>query len=310
MSMKRFGILTVAICVVLLFIGSASAAVLVNATPETYGISSTTIVSCDGMVTDCTDYTLEHSNQFLDGAPLKSGEVYGASSYRSYIVTLKGDTSLEKTAKFNDKNQITDGKNVDVTTLLTFESDGGVAVGEESIAQFNTGQAGKVAGTGYMCVFNSAVDKKIAPFNELSIMGSKFNVDNIDMSTKASSTNTASVIEVPSKTSYVISAEGSGDISAYMSVFAQDGRGDGTYVVTPATTITQVVTPVKEDKEEHKFYTSNKKPSNKPLKTITIDVPAVISPITPSAETFYHDYTSASGNFVFYKSMGYTSGIV
>lgn len=301
--MKRFGILTVAICVALLFIGSASAAVLVNATPETNGISVETIVSCDGIVTDSSQYTLEHSNQFLDGAPLKSGEVYGVSSYDSRLVALKGTTSLVKVADFNDKSQVTDGQNIDVTTLLTFESDeGGIASGDENVAQFNAGQAGIVIGDAKLCPFTEDTDETVSPFNEYTIMGSRFNVNTIDMSTVVGSTNTADTIDIPSKTSYVISAEGSGDISAYMNVFAQDTRGDGTYVITPATTVKK---PVKEDKEdkEHKY---KDKPTEK---TITVDVPAVMSPVTPSAVTSYRDYTSASGKFVFYKSMAYTSGM-
>jgi hypothetical protein len=148
-KMKRFGILTLAICVALLFVGSASAAVLVNATPETNGISVETIVSCDGIVTDSSQYTLEHSNQFLDGAPLKNGEIYGVSSYDSRLVALKGTTSLVKVADFNDKSQVTNGQNIDVTTLLTFESDiGGFAVGDENVAQFNAGKAGIAATPG------------------------------------------------------------------------------------------------------------------------------------------------------------------
>lgn len=294
--MKRFGILIAAICVALLFVGSATAAVLPNETAETNGITSTTIVFCDGIVTESTQYCLEHSNQYLDGAPLKGGEVYGVSSYNSRILAVKGETSLVKTANFNDKDQLNDGNNVDVNTEFYFDAaDSGRANGEESVAQFNAGSAGQVVGDSQMCPFAEDDNEIISPFNEYTLMGSSFDVRQINMMTDASSTTTAATVDIPSKTSYVVNAEGAGSISGYMNVFAQDSRGDGTYVVTPETTITKKVKDT-----NYSCYNPKEK---------TITVPAVISPVTPSAVTSYHDYTSAYGNFRFSKTMSYTSGI-
>ena len=307
MSTKIFGVIAISIVSLMLFVGAVTAAVLPNATPETNGISSITVIECDGLVTMNSDYTVEHSNQFLDGAPLESGEVYGAASYNSRMIGLKGVTSLVKTASFNTQNQVTDGQNIDVTTLLYFDSDeGGIAVGDESIAQFNAGQAGLVVGDSQLCPFTDSTDETVSPFNEYSEMGSHFNVNTIDMVTSAGATTTAATIDIPSKINYNVAASGIGDISAYMNVFAQDGRGDGTYLVTPEKTTTVVIKEDKEDKNPK--FTYGKDGKDHKDKTVTTVTPAVWSAPTPSSVTTYHDYSSASGKFTFAKIMTWSSG--
>lgn len=318
--MKSFGILFAVVCV-LLFVGAASAVVLPNATAETNSISSTTSVECTGIVMSSSDYSLEHSNQMLDGAPLQGGEMYGASTYSSQMIAMNGDTSFVKVANFNNENQLTNGKNVDVTTILTYDaSTGGLATGSESIAQFNAGQAGQVLGDEMLCPFGDDDTQIISPFNTMTVMGSNFNVYNVDMTTVAGSTTTAATVDVPSSTSYVVDATGAGDITAYIDVFAQDARGDGTALVTPETSEYNVLFPASTKTvttEGHfeyinrclKWIPGTTTTVTTPEVGVTTVTPAVYTPTTPSANTWYHDSTTASGQFVFTKAMQFTSGI-
>jgi hypothetical protein len=97
-----------------------------------------------------------------------------------------------------------------------------------------------------------------------------------------------------------------------MSVFAQDARGTGQTLVSDAKTVKTVVpgytTTVKTyDRCGHVIKTETKTVKDQ---TITTKVPAVYTPVTPSAETSYKESSTAMGQFTFAKSFQYASGIV
>jgi hypothetical protein len=333
--MKTFSAIVIGLAMLLAFAGVATAAVLPPATNETQGITSTTVVQCDGIVITSANYANENSNQVLNGAPLAAKEIYGASAYNSQMIALNGATSLVKVAKFNTKNQVIDGKNIDVATDLLFTGeDGGFVTGDESIAQFNAGQTGTKAGDVMLCPFSSTPDSVIPPYNEAVVMGSKYDMYYGTVATQAGATTTAKTGDVPSNTQYSVTADGAGSITAYMSLFAQDARGNGTSLVTPASTTkipgkttTTVVTPgtttvvtvpghyEKDGRCEVWVPTKTTTVTTKDItstvttKDQTINNPAVYTPVTPSAVTSYKESTTAMGKFTFAKVYGYTSGI-
>ena len=329
--MKPTYVILIGVILSLALIGSASAAVLVPATNETQSITSTTVVACDGIVLSSASFSNENSNQVLNSPPLAAKEIYGASAYNSQMIALNGETTLVKVAKFNTKNQVIDGKNIDVATDLLFDgTDGGFVTGDESIAQFNAGQTGTKASEVMLCPFSSTPDSVIPPYNEAVVMGSKYDMYYGTVATQAGATTTAKTGDVPSNTQYAVDATGAGSISAYMSVFAQDARGDGKSLVTPESTTkipgsktTTVITPGKTTTvtvpghwecfkwipEKTTTTTTKDVTCTVTTKDQTIKNPAVYTPVTPSAVTSYKESTTAIGKFTFAKAYGYTSGI-
>lgn len=325
MSTKLFGVLAMSLVCLMLFAGAASAVVLPNQTQETNGISSSTVITCDGIVIDTINYGLEHSNQMLNGAPLESGEVYGVATYSSNLVAMNGESFLVRDASFNDQDQVTDGKNLDVVTDLSFDaSTGGLAAGSESVAQFNAGREGQVLPELQLCPFGEATSQKISPFNTMVVMGSQFNVQNIDLTSTVGATTTAGSVDVPGKTDYVVSATGAGDLTTYMNVFAQDARDTGSELISPETSEYTVLFPetttdvtvwghfenVGSDRcPKFKWVPTTTTTTTSPEIGTTTVTPAVYSPITPSANTQYQESTTVSGTFAFYKALSFTSGI-
>jgi hypothetical protein len=290
--MKKLSLLFAGLAVLVACTGFAMAAVLPNATLETNGISSTTVVECDGVVLSTATYSSEQSNQVLNGAPLAAKEVYSSGAYISNYVGLNGKTSFVKTIDTNTKNQVLNGQNIAVSTELTYEGgEGGFATGTESIAQFNAGQAGTKTGDATLCPFTQTKDTQIPPFNEQVEIGSRFMLYDGDVYTTAGATTIGSTADVPSQTEYTFDAAGNGMANVYMKVSAQDARGDGKTLVIP-----EKVIPAVKDKCGKVII---------PEKTI----PAVYSP-APSSEIHYSENTMALGSFIISKALGYSSGIV
>jgi hypothetical protein len=331
--MKHITKILMALVIALAFVGAASAAVLPNSTLETQTITTSTIVQCDGIVITSANYANEQTNQVLNGAPLAAKEVYGASAYNSQMIALNGETTMVKNVNLNTKNQVTTGKNIDVTTDVLFTgADGGFVTGDESIMQFNAGQAGTKTGDVTLCPFTSTKDSTIPPFNEAVVMGSKYDMYYGTIATEAGATTIAGTADVASNTQYAISATGAGSLTAYMNVFAQDARGTGSNLVSPEKTTTipgqttkTVITPGTTTVTKtpaivicgkvivpEKTTTVTTDPVVKTVitKDQKVTTPAVYSPVTPSAETSYKESTTVNGRFTIAKSFGYTSEIV
>ena len=292
--MKYFKILGIAALIMVLSIGFVSAAILPNATPETQGISTQTVVQCTGLVTNSEQYASQDSNQILNGAPLASGEVYGQSVYTSDLVAVNGATSLVKSMDLNTKNSVQGTDNVKTNQVLNFVGgNGGQAIGSESASIFNAGQATSSKDQ-FLCPFTASTTTTVPPFNENVAVGSHFDAYNIQENSQTGITSVAATGDVPSSLSYNIGASGTGSINTYMNVLAQDARGNGQVLITPAKTTT---IPATKDKCG-KVIT--------PAKTVT--TPAVYA-TEPSSDIQYSEKTSAMGNFVFSKAMGYTSQV-
>lgn len=276
--MKKLSILVIALAMLMAITGIASAAVLPNATPETQGISTSTVIQCDGLVLTDEHYASELSNQVLDGAPLATEEVYSQSTYNNRISAVKGVTTYVKTIDANNKNQLVTGENVATAQTLLFS--GASVTGEESAAIFNAGQA--TSGTEkFMCPFTSAATTTVPPFNEMAIMGSHYGATQLSATSQVGITGVAKTGDVPSTIHMNLEATGVGSIGTFMGVNAQDARGTGQTLITPA----------------------------KVDKCGKVTKPAVYSPVTPSSVVQYHESTTAMGTFVFGKNMQYTSGV-
>jgi hypothetical protein len=293
--MKTIGIICIAFVALVALTGVAMAAVLPNATPETQGISTSTVVQCSGIVLSSENYASELSNQQLNGAPLAAAEVYGQSTYSGSLMAVKGVTTFVKTVDLNDKNQVLGGTNVKTNQVLDFAGyNGGQAVGDESATIFNAGQAtsGKEQ---FLCPFTSAATTTVPPFNEAVIMTSHFDVTDIQENSQVGILGVAATGDVPSTINYNIGATGTGSIGTTMGVFAQDARGTGQALITPAKTVT---TPAVKDCRGKVIV---------PAKTTT--TPAVYGPVTPSSQIQYSEKTTAMGQFTFGKTMSYTSQV-
>jgi hypothetical protein len=325
--MKTFSVLILGLVALLALTGMAAAAVLPNATPETQGISTTTYIECVGFVSSSEQYSSQLSNQALDGAPLATGEVYSASTYSGYLNAVKGETILVKTVDLNNQNQAGTGKNVAIAQMV--ESEGGRIVVDEDASIFNAGQATSGT-TQFLCPFTSASTAIVPPFNEAVVMGSHIDAGTVSSASETGIVSVAKTGDVPSTINMDIAASGSGIISTYMGVNAQDARGTGQTLIAPekttkipGKTVTNVVTPgttTTETVEGHWscFKWIPEKTTTVTTKDVTetvttkdqkVTTPAVYSAVTPSSTIKYTERSSAMGDFTFVKNMRYTSQV-
>ena len=302
--MKLVKVLSIFALLAVLSVGAVSAAVLPPATPEAQTISTQTVIQCDGIVQSTEQYTGMDTNQVLNGAPLATGEIYSQNTYSNQITAVNGQTTYVKTIGVNDQNQVGTGKNVATSQVLTFT--GAAVVGDESASIFNAGQATS-SKDAFLCPFVASTTTTVPPFNEAVVLGSHFDATNLNQNSQLGITSVAATGDVPSSINYNIGATGSGSIGTYMNVLAQDARGDGKSLVSAATTKTipgQTVT-VKTYDSCGKVKTT----TTTTTKDQVVQVPAVYTPVTPSSQVQYSEKTSAMGNFVFGKTLGYTSKV-
>jgi hypothetical protein len=152
-------------------------------------------------------------------------------------------------------------------------------VASESVFAFNAGKATK--GDNSLCPF-SVVDNN-SPFNTMILMGSKLDVSDISFASQVNTINIAKTQDVPLDVYYNIAGEGTGSINAYMTVNAQDARGNGTK---------QVVVGF-----------------NKPVCKTQKPSPVYASQTVPSSELRYTETSTAIGTWNFAKEMHAQSGV-
>jgi hypothetical protein len=297
--MKRLSIIVMALVISLALIGAASAVVLPPQTNETNTNYIVTSVQCDGVVMGSSTVTMETSNQLLNGPPLQGGEVYGVATYQSHIMA-DGQVDLQKIMEVNTANSLVGQSNIETDGQLTFVGNtGGIASGSEDILTFN---AGNPSGTNSMlCPF--ATEKDGSPFNTMAEQGSRYVITMGQISSQSEATAIAGSSDVPLSLLYNIDGTGSGLISAYENVFAQDTRGSGTYVVTPAKNGKPDKDPKyssygKDNNNDHNDNDNDHKPT-----------PAVISAVYPAGNLRIHDTLMVDGLFSFHKSYAFTSGV-
>jgi hypothetical protein len=229
--MKYFKILGIALCMLMLTVGMASAVILPNATTETTSNGVITSVQCNGVVLASEEYATEQTNQALDGAPLAKGEVYGAAVYTNKLMAVNGATSFVKTTDVNSKNSLLGQSNIATSQQLAFVAgNGGQATGAEQISTFNAGTT--TAADKTLCPFTNADAKPNSPFNTMVQDGMTFDVTQVQLATQVSATTLGKTSDIPLSVNYNVDAEGQGTITAYTNVFSQDSRGDGTVTKT------------------------------------------------------------------------------
>ena len=240
---------------------------------------------------------------------------------------MKGETVFTKSVDLNNQNQVGTGENVAIAQQV--ESDGGRIVVDEDASIFNAGQATK--SVPFLCPFSNTGDGIVPPFNEAVVMGSHIDAGAVSSASETGIVGVAATGDVPSMIHMDLAATGSGIVSTYMGVNAQDARGTGTQLVTPekTTTIpgsktTTVITPGTTTVTKtpaviicgkvivpEKTTTVTTDPVTKTVTTKDqkVTTPAVYTPVTPSSDIRYSERTNVQGTFTFAKNMQYTSQV-
>ena len=238
-------IMAVAAIVLLAFIGSATADIPVNATPETKGITVTTNINAQGTVTASDSLTWQQSSDALNAPPLieagtednpnSTGEVQYTAGYTEQTLAVQGVTSYTKTTAVDTANKIADKNNIAANKIVTFiaANEQGRMTSSEDIlvdgAGAITSSADKI-----LCPFGTQPSGYFPPFCNVVMTGSKVDVSLASVSTSASERFVAATADVPVVQAYsisvkgVTSSEGSADAigsaSAFMTAHLQDGR--------------------------------------------------------------------------------------
>lgn len=340
-------IFAVAMFFLIACVGMANATYLPNETPATQGISTTTAVSCNGVVFESEEYLNTVSNGYDPlTPPLGKGEAVSINSFTQDVLS-SGDTTYVKVFEADTRGQSDNGNNVNVITAA--ENSNGKMVFGESILVEGNGAATENKTT-HMCPFERDTTTKYPPYCDRALGYTSAVISDGQIATVVGSRNIGIDNNVPLSLDYGVAATGTGSITIGFSVTAMEGRGDGTVGVDKTTPSSYTpssfeyepsglvyvpsdfsYTPSSYTKE---YWTTNKCvpvliPSSYTPEGVSYTpesvvytpggykyIPSSYTPekvvsekkTLPSAFVEYHEKTTAVGTFSVVKTMSYTSG--
>ena len=133
--MKTTGVIVIALAMLIALTGVVMADQVVNATPETQTITTSTAIIADGLVMDNAGLAWTLSNNVMNNPPLADQEVQYTTAYDANTVAQAGSTTFVKTMVIDTRNKVISQSNVKADTAVTFiaTADGGNIVGSENI---------------------------------------------------------------------------------------------------------------------------------------------------------------------------------
>lgn len=237
--MKTTGVIIIALAMLVALTGVVLADQPVPAVPEKQGITTSTTVVADGIVTESDALAWTLTNLTLNSPPLETGEIQYTTAYDASLVAQAGTTTFVKTMAISTDNKpAATMKNVDANTLLTFvaTADGGNAVGAENILIDGAGNY-TTASDRMLCPFASVPVDQIPAYCNIVQAGSAFDLTVGTVKTAANDRFVGTDATVPVALNYNIAVspygttDGSipaiGSASAYVKAHIQEARVNG-----------------------------------------------------------------------------------
>ena len=232
--MKKFGIMVIAIAMLVGMTGFAMADPGVNQTFETQGITVLTSIQAQGNMDSMTDvaWTQTSSQNITSVPPLTSGKYYVSTYEEDTQSNGVGNIFYDKTTEIETKARLTNQFNIEATKQINFVGiDGARITSDENIFLDGTGQASETKNS-VICVFGPSNSEWIPGFCNVVDTGSS-----IDMSVANVATTTGDRFVVPSADTpvevyHTIRVDPLGDTpsigqaSAYMKGSIMEGRGN------------------------------------------------------------------------------------
>jgi len=230
--MKKFGIIVIALAMLVGMTGFAMADPGVNATFETQGITIVTSIQAQGNFDSRTDLDwVQSSVDPITEIPKLDDGVYYAKSYQEDTQSNGvGNIYYDKTTQVETKARLTNQWNVEATKQINFVGiDGARVSSDERIFLDGTGQAQNTENR-VICVFAPSVSSNIPAFCNVVDTGSKIDMSVANVATTSGDRFITASADTPIEEYHTIRVDMLGDApsigqaQAYMKGLIMEGR--------------------------------------------------------------------------------------
>ena len=227
---RRISVVAIAMVLTIAFSGVALASLPACSTPETSHVSTVTIISCQGVVTEFEKVVWDSSNEdLLNSPPLNGGETIGKMTYLQDLKVTDGITKFVKDMDVDTGS----APNLNVLKSVGYSQAGtiGALSHDEEVGMGLVSNWTATSGV-VLCPFASAAQTLLPASCEDVKASSNMVVTEVLATTRTKVTMT----DAPVSLHYGITATGSGgagtaahgSIGAVFSVYTEEGSGAGT----------------------------------------------------------------------------------
>jgi len=314
--MKTIGVIVIALAMLIALTGMVMADQVVPAVPEVQGITTSTVISCEGTVMDSASLGWS----LTDGAALATRglhpnwsymldpmQIQYSTTYDASTIAQSGQTVFVNSRGISTSDKLLTQSNVKSTTEATYlaTGDGGNILGSENIMIDGAGMP-TPASDRMLCPFGAGAGNVIPAYCNIVQAGSQYNLNVGSIVQKADDMFVGTDATVPVVLNYAITVKpytvagqgtspAMGSVSAYIKAAIKEGRSgyidNSTGLNTPIPATTGVWQP----------YTS----------ASIMNIGNNTYPTGPAETLNYAESSSASGIInSFSKTMSYQSGKV
>jgi len=233
--MKKFGIMVIALAMLVGLTGIAMADPGVNQTFETQGISMVTSIQAEGNMVSATDVTWKQSSAQPITAfpPAPTAGTYYVSTYSEDTMSNGvGFISYDKSTQLETKSRLNGQYNIEATKEIAFIGvDGAEMTSTDNIFLDGTSVAQKTKDLA-ICVFAAGKSEYIPAFCNTVEAGSSFTMEVVNARTVTNDRFVLPSVDTPVTVNHNIRVDSLSDIpsigkvSAFMEGQIQEGRGN------------------------------------------------------------------------------------
>ncbi len=225
--MKKIGFIVIALALLVAFTGMAMADDPVNQTPETQGITTTTVVYALGTTTENDNIVWQMSSEVLNAPPLTPTERQYTMSYTENTIMDQGYGEYTKQMNLDTQNKVANQFNFRTAKQVDFVTDSTIGLGRITTSEdllLDGAGNGSTTASRFICPFAAATYDAIPPYCNIVEMGSSFDGTAVSMSTLANERHVAATADPGVAMNYDISAAGVGTAAAWINAHIMEGR--------------------------------------------------------------------------------------
>jgi hypothetical protein len=235
--MKKFGIMVIALAMLVLLIGLGTADQGVNQTFETQGVSMVTSIQAEGNMFSATDVTWKQSSAVPLTAipPAPAAGTYYVSTYSEDTMSNGvGFITYDKSTQLETKSRLNGQFNIEAIKEIAFIGmDGAEITSTDNIFLDGTGNWTKTADAA-ICVFAASTSEYIPRFCNTVESGSSFTMNVVNARTVTNDRFVIPSADTPLTLNHNIRVDmledipSIGKVSAFMEGIVMEGRGNNT----------------------------------------------------------------------------------
>lgn len=227
--MRKTGTLAIVLLLSTVFCGYALADRAVNQTPETQGITTTTMVICQGTVTQSVEAVWQQSSEQLDGAPLSAAESNYVMSYNQDMIADQGYVEFTDQKVLDTAAKVANQNNFESTTMLDFIGGPTGYVDYEESTLIDGAGTSSSGSDSFICPFGASSVDTIPAFCNVVEMGGSFSGSKVTLISEVEERHVAASADVPVTLGYEFTVrDAEGRAAGWMNAHLMEGRGTNT----------------------------------------------------------------------------------